>query len=296
MSTTATATPLRAPSRPGAHAEQAWHAAQLGPGLQPVPGFENTGYAWRAGEIVWVGRSEGGADSERQAGEAHPRNLRQPWHAPATAFDAAWLREGALGALRALARLRVGIVAQPPGLLRWLAGHTLPFPMSAALPRFEALRHALAQDDPAAFAAAAPRVLGLGPGLTPSGDDFLGGIFFALAHAPRRRWKAALPKLHADLLRRCSEATNPISTALLNDGMQGRSYRALHELLAALQSRRSSSIGIALRAAGHIGASSGGDLAAGVLVALATTPLPADSPPAKAAPAAANAHLTSPLR
>lgn len=243
--------------------------ASMPPGaaLRPVAGFEGTGYVWLAGRIVWVG----GADRRGgREGAAHPRNLRQPWHAAPMALDAMRLRAGAC---RALARLEAGAIAEPRGLLRWLAGQGLPFPLAAALPRFEALRCALADDDFAALAAAAPRVLGLGPGLTPSGDDFLGGVFFALAHAPRAHWAAELPALHAALLRACSQATNPISAALLADGMQGRSYRALHELLAALHTDRWPRVDEALRSLGGIGATSGGDLAAGVLVTLVSTPL-----------------------
>ena len=116
------------------------------------------------------------------------------------------------------------------------------------------------------------RVLGLGPGLTPSGDDLLGGTFFVLAHAPRPGWVAALPAVHARLRAECATATNVISAALLSDLMDGHGYRVLHDFVAALDGGRRHDIACAATALLRLGASSGADLMAGVLLALTAHP------------------------
>lgn len=158
------------------------------------------------------------------------------------------------------------------GLLLWLAGQPLPFPFDHAGPRFDAVRDALRDDDVHAFEAAALRVLGLGPGLTPSGDDFVGAILFALTHAPRAAWCSHLPAVKATLRNAAKTSTNVISAALLDDLMSGVSYGALHEWLAALQSHRRPRIEHATRDLLRVGASSGADMLAGGLLALITTP------------------------
>ena len=151
-------------------------------GLQAVVGFEATAYAWQQGAIVWAGD---------KAATDHPRNLWRPWQPPPLRCDVPALAAGArtcLGHIEA---------ANSKGLLRWLLDQPLPFPLEHARPRFDAVREALARNDAPAFEAAALRVLGLGHGLTPSGDDFIGAIFFALAHAPREAWRADMPAMQA---------------------------------------------------------------------------------------------------
>jgi Protein of unknown function (DUF2877) len=158
------------------------------------------------------------------------------------------------------------------GLLSWLLARPLPFPLEVARPRLDAVRAALACGDAIAFEAAVLRLLGLGPGLTPSGDDFIGAIFFALAHAPRRAWREAMPGMQARLRDAALTATNPISAALLDDLMAGASYRVLHELLAALQDGDAVAIAQTTQALLCVGASSGADMLAGLLLALTTPP------------------------
>ena len=231
--------------------------------LRAVAGFEATGYAWCGGEIVWFGD---------QARTDHPRNLNRSWRPPPFVADAARLPLGARLALQLLRAERRGTCIAASGLLLWLAGEPLAFPLQAAAARFDALRDALVRDDVEAFGEAALPVLGLGPGLTPSGDDFLGGIFFALAHVPRPRWSARMAALHGSIQRACARATNVISAVLLGDLMQGIGYSALHEMLYALQGGAPKAIVEAAAELQRIGASSGSDLLAGLLLALATTP------------------------
>jgi hypothetical protein len=225
--------------------------------LQRIPGFESTAYAYLHGKLVWAGAS---------AGTDHPRNAHWPWQPPSLFFDAQRLAVGARSCLR-----RVGALP-PKGLLLWLAGRPLPFPLDHARTRFDAIRDALDCSELPAFAAAALRVLGLGHGLTPSGDDFVGGIFFALAHAPRDDWAADLPAVRARVREAARTSTNVISAALLDDLIDGASYACLHDLLAALHDDDRCAMARASERLLCVGASSGADMLAGLLLALTTTP------------------------
>ena len=224
--------------------------------LQKIAGFESTAYATLHGELVWTGEA---------TGIDHPRNLRRRWQPPHIDCDSQRIKAGAHRAL--------GLIDDLPakGLLLWLMGRPLPFPLQLACARFDAIRDALERDDLPDFAVTARRVLGLGAGLTPSGDDFVGGICFALAHAPRRAWAAGLPAVQVDLLECANHATNVISAALLGDKIAGASYAPLHELLAALQTDDAREISAAMQRLLRLGASSGADMLAGVLLALTTT-------------------------
>lgn len=233
--------------------------------LQPIAGFESTDYALRHGRIVWAGA---------QAASDHPRNALRPWRPEAQNCDAASLRVGAVTCIALLDTLAV------KGMLLWLTGKPLPFPLDHAGGRFDALRSALERNQLDEFEAAAHRVLGLGHGLTPSGDDFVGGILFALEHVPRDAWRDAMPGVLARIRAAATTATNPISAALLDDMIDGASFRELHELLAALQGNAGPAIVRAARALLRVGASSGADMLAGVLLALTTTQsCPSATPP-----------------
>jgi hypothetical protein len=244
--------------------------------LRPVAGFEASGYAWCGAELVFLGK-----DGRR--GAAHPRNLLCAWRPAARrrALDPTRLHAGARAAL---ARLRqAGAPAArngsgAHGLLPWLLGRPLAFPLQAAAPRLNALAAALQGEDATAFECAALRLLGLGPGLTPSGDDLLGGIVFALHFAPRARWAERWPQVLAALRAASADVTNVISATLLGDLMQGIGYRALHGLIDALHAGAPSHIDAAIEELCDIGATSGGDLLAGVLLALSATAFDTTTP------------------
>jgi hypothetical protein len=84
-----------------------------------------------------------------------------------------------------------------------------------------------------------------------------------------------MPALRTRISRAAQSASNPISAALLDDLLQGSSYRALHELFDALHLQQISAIEDAIEALLRIGASSGSDMLAGVLLTLLTPELPA---------------------
>jgi hypothetical protein len=76
-------------------------------------------------------------------------------------------------------------------------------------------------------------LIGLGHGLTPSGDDFLGGMLFTSFHL-----NAAYPAVYwwdkervREFLERSASMTSRISHALLADLAEGRSHQSLHDLV-----------------------------------------------------------------
>ena len=85
---------------------------------------------------------------------------------------------------------------------RWLAGHTL--------------------------AKETELLVGLGPGLTPSGDDYLGGVMVALRLAGRGGQADALWRW---LEPRLKQRTSAISAAHLAAAAAGEAHEALHEVL-----------------------------------------------------------------
>ena len=225
----------------------------------PIAGFESTDYATLNGRVVWIGE---------QAGADHPRNLWRPWQAEPFTGNPARMQRGALTGLALLQ----GPVQ--PGLLSWLkpglSTDPWPFWLKQASPRFDALALALGTNDLPALEQAALRLLGLGPGLTPSGDDFVGAVFFTLQHAPRTHWAAELPAVLDRIRTAARGATNRISAALLSDLLDGQSFRALHDLMLALDSEDPILIDAAAQALMNIGASSGCDMLCGALLALST--------------------------
>jgi hypothetical protein len=137
------------------------------------------------------------------------------------------------------------------------------FPLDRAAADARDFLHACARDEPLAAAAIAVRLLGLGPGLTPAGDDLIGGAFFAggLRAARAAAWRDAAALIRA----RAPERTHRISATLLGDLLDGHAYAPLHDLAAALAREDAS---LALDAAARltrIGHSSGWDMLAGFL-------------------------------
>ncbi len=115
----------------------------------------------------------------------------------------------------------------------------------------------------------ARELIGLGPGLTPCGDDFLGGLLFAaswLRNAyPGNPGVAAQPT--GALVRWAHNRTHPVSHAILADLADGQGPEPLHALLWLLASgeeRGGRTIAAADRLA-RIGTTTGWYILAGVL-------------------------------
>jgi len=82
-------------------------------------------------------------------------------------------------------------------------------------------------DHPAPVQVEAPvsDLVGLGPGLTPAGDDVLAGMLVALHHTP-----TAARELAAEILPLAAHGTTALSATLLNHAAQGYAVSALLDL------------------------------------------------------------------
>lgn len=113
----------------------------------------------------------------------------------------------------------------------------------------------------------AQALVGLGPGLTPAGDDFLGGAMIAL----RSLGDDALAKrIAAWALPLARTRTSKISRAHLHCAADGEGAAVLHALLAAFSSTEREDLTAHVDALDGIGHSSGWDALAGVVCACVT--------------------------
>jgi len=130
-----------------------------------------------------------------------------------------------IGALQYAARGRVpreGLGGLIVGAHNSLSGH--------AQPALDAIDRWLVGN---ALEDEAQGLIGLGPGLTPSGDDYLGGVLIALHQLDRKPqaqglWRWLQPRV---------QRTSPISAAHLAAAAAGEGHEALHACLQALCSR-----------------------------------------------------------
>ena len=127
------------------------------------------------------------------------------------------------------------------------------------------LSHSLDQAEDIEFPAIARRLVGLGPGLTPSGDDFWCGVMVALRALG---FMGILEKVSGSVLKHARERTNKISRAHLACAAGGQGVEALHETISALGVADEARLRSALRELDKIGHSSGWDSLAGVVCVL----------------------------
>lgn len=140
----------------------------------------------------------------------------------------------------------------------------LPRYLSAPVSRFA---DALAAADTEAVEHAALGLLGLGPGLTPSGDDIVAGALVTLrAFAGAPALAARADTVAQTVVSSAPGRTSLVSADLLGHAAAGRCVPQLAALLAALD--RGGSLDAPLCALLSVGHSSGGDLTRGVSIAL----------------------------
>ena len=175
------------------------------------------------------------------------------------------------GVLQTLQRLQCLATEQAPvdGLARTVlgaAGDQRSALARVAQPRVGRLR-AWVTARPSASAGAPPPVdlLGLGPGLTPSGDDVLCGMLVAL-HAVG--WTDVVHELYAEIARAAPSATSAISAAFLRAAAEGLGCEALHAAIAAILEGRIEALAGRVETLGRIGHTSGWDALAGALLVL----------------------------
>jgi hypothetical protein len=245
--------------------------------VEPVAGLSGSAYVTVAGELVWLGPAgsplhprailTAGAPPSRGPYRFDVARIR-PWRPaplPREVEDAAGLVAGARELRRALPSL-----GPPRGLGALLAAAPLAAPLAGAGPAARALAAACGAGDAGRAAQAATRLLGRGPGLTPAGDDFLGGALFARALLARAGagQAAAWAEAAAGVLAQARTATHPVSAVLLADLAAGHGWAPLHDLAAALGRGRPAAAREAAGRLVRLGHSSGWDLLAGILAGL----------------------------
>ncbi len=265
-----------APVRPVAIGVTAYTALRRAGGeARVLARLRGSSYLTVDGAIVWLG----------DCGAAlHPRAILAP-RPPVPEHDVVRLELGTLVPWRPstprldgvtaadMAKAWRSVAATPPGtpggfgaLLR---GEPLAFPLEGAREAAEALARACARDDPSSAADAALALLGVGGGLTPSGDDYVGGALFARALLSAARPDAAAWRPAADrVVAAAATRTHPISAALLADLAAGHSWAPLHELVAALAAGPPGDAQAAARRLVALGHTSGWDMLAGVAAGL----------------------------
>jgi hypothetical protein len=195
----------------------------------------------------------------------------KPWMPPPPPhWTPATLRSG-LAALEHFARRRV----TPDGL----ALYVLPDPTAnSPSPTFERARvpiRRLAGGIGRAMESGVPlppetarwvsALVGLGPGLTPSGDDFLGGMMIALFAVNQ---PAVLPELSSLVQQAAKRRTNLISRAHLAAAGNGAGAAALHAVLNDVLAGRTRDMAFRLDDVARIGHGSGWDALAGAATVL----------------------------
>ncbi len=307
------------------------HAALLRSGgiTRAVPGFEATPFRLTGSDIIWV--SHDGPDHPRVVlidGAATDDVLalhagtQMSICAPSETLGGCAFPADAARTSASRAILRLMHRSIPRGFAGLLNRQTLPFPLSHRADSAHALAHACAEDNSEAFVHHAQHLLGVGSGLTPSGDDFVGGALFALGlihvrnaapavnaavdatpditfttshraepdEARAARWQRAA----THIVTHAASRTHVISAALLADLARGQSYAALHAFAAAITRSDADAAFTHATALTSIGASSGWDMLAGFMAALRgnadTLTLPLVLPLAR--PPAIDTHTT----
>jgi hypothetical protein len=121
----------------------------------------------------------------------------------------------------------------------------------------------LSRGDAGTAAGLAAGLIGLGPGLTPSGDDALVGIEAAL-HA----LGSPMAGFTAGALDHVEDWTTSVAATLLRHAARGETAERIHTLMAALVGTDDSAVATALERAIAWGATSGTDCLFGVLLGL----------------------------
>ena len=108
-------------------------------------------------------------------------------------------------------------------------------------------------------------LVGLGPGLTPSGDDVLGGMMLALSALGQSDLRDALwQTIGAEL----DDLTVPISAMHLSAAADGFGTEAMHRMIGAVVAGNVAEIAALLPGMSDIGATSGWDALAGAVLTL----------------------------
>lgn len=267
-------------------------ALRSGSAGQVVAVFERSFYAVLDDKWICVGAPEIGSGPLHVLGPRGPSRRLTPGDSVAVVGSALWIEE------TPFARFDAASVWTPEAAPRWtisslrtglhavdqiwhgdLIEHGLasagcaepldnsPRFVQAAMPGIDALKRIVeggcerdVRSDPPGLVS----LIGLGPGLTPSGDDLIGGALIALAALGRVDLRDLLWEKCCGYLDR----TNEISRAHLATAARGYGAVALHTALHATMSGRVEQIYPAIAAVAAIGHTSGRDAFAGALIVL----------------------------
>ena len=239
---------------PAVVASLVWPALGDGPGNIVVPGDLDWRTRLAAGDTLIYERERLWGDGVDVAlAGAVRRSSRPPWERYRVA-DMAARRGAALACAQQCA---------PAGSLLQL----LPGAETAACDMWlKAAQRALVaadagrRDDLSYLRSLAEELAGLGPGLTPAGDDFLAGIMLWL-------WCAvpAPEALCRAIVERAAPRTNRLSAAFLRSAAAGECGVAWHRLLRVLAPPPVGGLAVAVRAVLRHGHTSGADALAGFL-------------------------------
>ena len=270
------------------------HAAlvRCGGRLRPLPAFPDSPYRLAGDEIVWLGGDNATWHPRRillakpiparLSGELHLSVEGADVWRPATLSGVTADSNGAsvsgvpsfTPAQGAAACVFIGVninaIGTPAGFGVLLAARPLRFPLDLALARLRALAASVAEDNATAFESAALPLLGLGLGLTPSGDDFVGACLFARRLRDDFLSSPSWQEAATNLTRAAAVRSNSISAALFGDLACGAAYAPLHELAAALRCSDAALLAAA-RALTAIGHSSGWDMLTGFMLGAGAT-------------------------
>ncbi len=239
----------------------------------PLAEFPDAPYYEADGEILWVGarlpamhpRAVATTAAVSPGKSVYFEALPSSCWTPDTPASGTISLECAARCAKTLRNALMGLRARGFGEL--LAGRIPPFPLQLAASRVYRLARAYANDDADAVFAASDSLLGVGSGLTPSGDDLAGAALFGRRYlAPcDPRWKI----VEDHLAERITRATHHrISAALFRDLIAGHSFAPLHDLAKALLTGREKDAQNAARILVEIGHSSGWDMLTGLIIGM----------------------------
>jgi len=239
---------------------------------RPLSAFPQAPYFEAGGEIIWIGHYLP-AWHPRAALTAKPVaaglavKLGAPpkltWRRefpPMSAIDPHVVREAAAALLHAVCPL-----GRPRGFGALLCHADLDFPLGLARERVRELARAYSARDVEAVHSASRSLLGLGAGLTPSGDDLVAAALFGRRFIDR---DAVWARLGVELVRDAGTASHEISAALLADAVAGESFEPLHELADALVAGDASGALAVAPALVRVGQASGWDMLAGLMIGI----------------------------
>lgn len=166
------------------------------------------------------------------------------------------------GAAGELAGRTSGLAGLAAPLLLDIPLPTVSFLTRTALERISELLEALKRNASGRIRMAAAALMGLGPGLTPSGDDVLCGLVYGLLRSSLRD-SQAVKTLCAGIYRDAPDRTNAIASACLRSLAEGAPFERMNDAWAALGGLRPGDI----RRLTAVGSSSGSEMLLGLLLA-----------------------------